>query len=305
MSFRSKAVTAAVAIGLAVSAGVGLRYCQAPTKQPNTELTPSESISASNSPVISASSSVSVQAYQPGWRVVIVKAAMDGSPHTGVDNKTQTAIEQCGKEPLANTVENRAKGVVWLTFDDYGSTQQVESILNTLKAKNVRGRFFFKKDWADKNVALMQQISAEGHFVGNHTKSHQALYDVKSEHSGNNWQVRDKQESAVRSEISGGVESTLLRPPFGAYDLRVMQIVSSMQTSYGEPISICTWTNDSEDWNAKTTPTADVELDRIKKGTTPNGVVLFHAHGRFTGQILPSYIDWLGSNGYQIEKLKQ
>lgn len=305
MSFRSKAITATVVISLAVGAGVGFRYYQAPTTQPNAGQSPSESISAVNSPTASASSSVSIQAYQPGWRTVNVKAAMDGSPHTGVDDKTQTTIEHCGKEPLANTVENRAKGVVWLTFDDYGSTQQVESILNTLKAKNVRGRFFFKKDWANKNITLMQQISAEGHFVGNHTKSHQALYDVKAEHSGNNWQVRDKQESAIRSEISGGVESTSLRPPFGAYDLRVMQIVSSMQTSYSEQISICTWTNDSEDWNIETTPTANAELERVKKGTTPNGVVLFHAHGRFTGQILPSYIDWLVDNGYQVEKLKR
>jgi peptidoglycan/xylan/chitin deacetylase (PgdA/CDA1 family) len=43
---------------------------------------------------------------------------------------------------------------VWLTFDDGGSAAQVTSILATLKRNNVKGRFFFRGDWARKNHHL-------------------------------------------------------------------------------------------------------------------------------------------------------
>lgn len=306
MSFR-RIASAVAALCVVAGLGIGIRNYQAnnsygESTEPSTSLSTSAPVDES-SPSIATSSATEIRAYESGWRTVTVKATIDGSPHSGVDVDTQKLIEHCGKEPLADTVENRSKGEVWLTFDDFGSAEQVRAILDALKQKGVRGRFFLKKDWADNNPELLQQIAAEGHFIGNHTKSHQALLDVKSEHSGDTWQVRDQEESIIRNEISDGIQSTSLRPPYGAYDLRVMQILSTMSTDNGEKISICTWTNDSEDWNSKTTPDANAELERVKNGTTPNGVVLFHVHGRFTGQILPEYIDWLTANGYNLEKI--
>ncbi|MGD8374260.1 MAG: polysaccharide deacetylase family protein [Candidatus Woesebacteria bacterium] len=307
MSFARKATSAALVFGISLAAVAAVKLYGTANREAVPGTSPNNSVSTnqsgSSSPAPAPSSPIAIREYQPGWRFVMAKATIDGSPHPGVDVKTQNSIEHCGKEPLADTVENRAKGEVWLTFDDYGSESQIIVILDALKQKGVRGRFFLKGDWAEANPAIIQRIVNEGHFIGNHTRSHQALFDVKSAHDGDTWQVRDQDESIIRSEISQGMNSTILRPPYGAYDLRVMQILDSIKTDDGKRITICTWTNDSEDWNRNTTPTASSELERIKRGTTPNGVVLFHAHGRFTGQILPDYIGWLRENGYNLEKL--
>src|SRR5450631_982996 len=65
---------------------------------------------------------------------------------------------------------------VWLTFDDgYTSQDNLSSILGTLKANNVRGRFFLIGSWARRHPAMVNQIVAAGHFVENHTDKHAYL----------------------------------------------------------------------------------------------------------------------------------
>ena len=49
-------------------------------------------------------------------------------------------------------------------------------------------------------------------------------------------------DAAVSSEISQGISTNLLRPPYGAYDSRVATIAA------GLGYRICTWTIDTLDW---------------------------------------------------------
>jgi peptidoglycan-N-acetylmuramic acid deacetylase len=239
-----------------------------------------------------------------GWRTVTVAPGIDGSPHPGVPRSVQDAIDWCGKQPLADTPANRAKGVVWLTFDDGGSPTQVKSILATLKHYGVRGRFFLIDQWANANPDLVKQMRAEGHFVGNHTLSHAELFRVRAvKGATNRWWMTDQPQALIEQQITGGPPSTLLRFPYGAYDDRTLWIMSRVKGPDGQPVEACGWTDDSLDWDEARVPTPASELKRIEAGISPNAVVLMHLRGRFTPQILPSLIDWLHANGYRTEPL--
>lgn len=101
----------------------------------------------------------------------------------------------------------------WITFDDGGTRTQARSILKVLKEKNVKGVFFATGEWARANPGIMRRIVRDGHYLGNHSSTHQDFSNLSNRQ--------------IRQEIAGGVQGTsspmLLRPPYGsgAFDPRV------------------------------------------------------------------------------------
>jgi peptidoglycan/xylan/chitin deacetylase (PgdA/CDA1 family) len=171
---------------------------------------------------------------------------------------------------------------VLLTFDDYGTTEEVEDILRTLSDKRVRGMFFIQGDWAEQKPELVEAIVREGHVLGNHTYSHQAL--------------RGESEELIRTEVGRGLPGPWLRPPQGRYDKKVRRIAAKMG------YAICYWTIDSRDWTG-----ASVEEMRhtVLNELHPGAVVLFHLHGAHTRELLPSLIDDIRAQGLQLTKPKE
>lgn len=238
----------------------------------------------------------------PGWQTV----KSQGEPHPGVTKEEQARIRWCGKQPLADTPENRSKGQVWLTFDDAPkSAGQLETIVGVLNHYGIRGRFFALGNWADRPEAkpLLRQIEQQGHFIGNHTYSHQKLFFVNHGTQPGMWLVHEQAAGVIKDELRKGVQSSMLRFPYGAYDDRALKAASGLRGPNGERVSVCSWTVDAEDWRKDITP--EKELSNIKSGMSPNAVVLMHMFGKYTGQILPELIEWLRANGYRMEPLKQ
>jgi peptidoglycan/xylan/chitin deacetylase (PgdA/CDA1 family) len=195
----------------------------------------------------------------------------DGKPSpTPMTAATIQQIEHC-----YNTTSD-----VWLTFDDGGSNAQVTSILATLKRNNVKGRFFFRGDWARKNPALFKTITAAGHIIGNHTSTHPALSRMTP--------------ANVVTQIQQGTAATgtpkLLRPPFGAgaFTTRLQDI------ALAQGYQLCRWSTDTYDWDG---PSGSLMLERIRYGDyrsapiTAGGVILMHGHGKNTAPGLQSIIN--------------
>lgn len=166
---------------------------------------------------------------------------------------------------------------ILLTFDDYGSAAQVHDILRILKEKGVKGMFFLQGDWAANYPQLVQEITAAGHITGNHTVTHRVL--------------RGESEAIIRQEIRNGLPGPWLRPPQGRYDKRVRAIAASLG------YAICYWTIDSRDW---TGASVGEMRHTILTELHPGAVVLFHLHGAHTRELLPSLIDDIRSQGYQL-----
>ena len=204
-----------------------------------------------------------------------------------VSSNTMTLSEATQIERCHNTTS-----AVQLTFDDSASATQLRSILSTLAANNVRGRFFVTGAWAAEHPSLFRLIKSEGHLIGNHTKSHPALSKLG--------------EDRVLNEIRGGTAATnsppLLRPPYGADALTARLRDIAGKLGY----KLCRWTTDTRDWSGSP---ASVLIERVKYGDhvtapiTAGGNILMHGHGRYTGAALQGIIDVVRAKGLVLEPL--
>ena len=181
---------------------------------------------------------------------------------------------------------------VWLTFDDYGSAEQVRAIVATLTRNGVRGRFFVTGTWARAKPGLVALMRGRGHALENHTSTHANL--------------ERSSDRKVLAEIRGGVvEGTspgLLRPPYGAgaFTTRLQTLAAS------QGHRLCFWTVDTHDWEGASAASI---VRRVKWGdaTSPRveagGVVLMHLHGRHTAAALQGVIDAVRDRGLTLERL--
>ena len=147
-----------------------------------------------------------------------------------------------------------------LTFDDCGTADQIQAILNALADRGLHAIFFPTGLCRDQFPWLIPTLIAAGHRVCNHTYSHPDLSRLSA--------------PAIASEIQRGVsvQCDLFRPPYGAMDRygRVYSVAASL----GYKIQL--WDVDTRDWAG--TP-ADVMVAMIRgKG----GIVLMHMHGPHT-----------------------
>lgn len=166
---------------------------------------------------------------------------------------------------------------ILLSFDDFADENTVKVILSILNKENVKAAFFLVGDWANKNPQLINKIEKEGHWVGNHTKTHKNLLKIS--------------DAAVREEILGGPSSTLLRPPYGRYDKRIRKIANELG------YKICYWDIDTEDWKG-TSP--EKIRDRILRSLHPGACILMHLNGKHTVKALPSIIKGIREQGYEL-----
>jgi peptidoglycan-N-acetylglucosamine deacetylase len=121
-------------------------------------------------------------------------------------------------------------GRVLLTFDDwaYGDPYRATRIGGYLHSRDIRAAFFLINELAENYPDIISTLRKQGHYVLNHTYSHPNLTKLSS--------------SGIRWQISHGVASNRLRPPYGAWN----STVKSIATDLG--YRLCTWTVDTRDW---------------------------------------------------------
>jgi peptidoglycan/xylan/chitin deacetylase (PgdA/CDA1 family) len=183
---------------------------------------------------------------------------------------------------------------VLLTFDDgFTSQANLNSILATLKANNVRGRFFLIGSWARTHTAMVNQIKAGGHYVENHTSNHPKLTWVS--------------DATVRSEIASGLKPNtavkLLRPPTGAgaYTTRLYNLAAA------QGYRLCYWGTDTRDWSGVSAAgivDKVVHGDALTAPTRAGDTVLMHLSNTKSAAALPALIKALRAKGLQLAPLR-
>jgi peptidoglycan-N-acetylglucosamine deacetylase len=166
---------------------------------------------------------------------------------------------------------------VLLTFDDYADEPTTRRFLDILEKKHIKAAFFLIGEWAEKNPDVVAMIKSAGHWVGNHTYSHRKLTKLSS--------------NEIEKEITKGVTSTLLRPPYGAYDARIREIANKLG------YHIVFWTASGEDW--KQISTLEIQ-QRVLDDLTPGGCVLLHLNGINTLEALPGLIEKIRARGFEL-----
>ncbi|GAA2603629.1 polysaccharide deacetylase family protein [Streptomyces tubercidicus] len=92
-----------------------------------------------------------------------------------------------------------------------------------------RAAFFLINEYASRYPGTVETLRKTGPYVGNHTWSHPHLPQLS--------------EQDMRTEITEGIPSTLLRPPYGDLGERETRVASELG------YRMCTWTIDPLDWD--------------------------------------------------------
>ncbi|GAA0488883.1 polysaccharide deacetylase family protein [Streptomyces stramineus] len=175
---------------------------------------------------------------------------------------------------------------VLLTLDDwpYGDDGRAVRVGSYLHGRGIRAAFFLINAYAARRPDITATLRAQGHWVGNHSRSHRSLPELP--------------ERDAREEIRGGLPSTLLRPPYGRFGDRETRIAAALG------YRICTWTVDTRDWEGTGGEFPGPAALRAGVRAAPaaakrGGVVLGHLFTRFP-EALPGIVDDLRSQGYGL-----
>lgn len=181
--------------------------------------------------------------------------------------------------------KGRLKGkAVFLTFDDGPESGITEFVLDELAKHNAKATFFCAGKNIEKYPELLERILAEGHSIGSHTYSHINAHRVTCRQYLDDVKRFDEQ-----------VNTPLFRPPWGALTLRTF-------FSLRKKKDVVLWHLSSNDFLLERFNLSH-SLEQLKKGTKQGVIVLFHfchRHENETRQILPLYLDWLDSQGYEL-----
>lgn len=201
--------------------------------------------------------------------------------------------ELIAEGPMAIASTRTEKKVVALTFDHSWGNTFTPSILDTLKANNIKATFFIMGPWAKKYPEVAKRMVTDGHEIASHGYRHQNYGDMTRE-----WVTEDIEKSHALIKEVTGVDAKLIRPPNGHYSKQSLKVAEEL--GYRTII----WSIDSLDWK---NPGRDVIVERIVKRLKPGGIILMHASDTpvQTAEALPILLEKIKAQGYEIVTVGQ
>lgn len=200
-----------------------------------------------------------------------------------------TAFESAfspASRPLPVYNVDTADKKVAISFDAAWGEEKTDEILKILEDRNIKTTFFLVGYWVDKYPDRVKQIYDAGHEIGNHSNTHPHMSELS------NTQITEELDAlSDKVEKITGVPTTLFRPPYGDYDDAV--VVQSRKDGY----EIVQWNVDSLDWK-------NLGIDPMVKQVTKNiqcgDIILFHNNSQYITEALPTILDYIINQGYEI-----
>ncbi|MCL7749046.1 polysaccharide deacetylase family sporulation protein PdaB [Halalkalibacter alkaliphilus] len=178
---------------------------------------------------------------------------------------------------------------VALTFNISWGENRIGPILDILDQKEVdHANFFVSASWAERYPDVVKEIKERGHTVGSHG------YQYKDYTSWEDEKIRKdiNQSTQILSDLTGD-KPTLLRPPNGSFDKRVLNLADK------QGYSVVHWSVNSKDYQ---NPGVDAIVNAVVPKTGSGDVILFHASDsvKQTHKALPIIIDQLRGKGFSF-----
>jgi peptidoglycan/xylan/chitin deacetylase (PgdA/CDA1 family) len=187
---------------------------------------------------------------------------------------------------------NITQPVVAMTFDDGPHPSLTPKLLDILKERNIKCTFFLIGQNVKAYPQIVRRIIAEGHEIGAHTYTHCSLT------SRSDAQIRSElQRSEEVLMTAANYRPQLIRPPYGAINTRIKQLMFS---EFG--YSTIMWSVDPQDWRR---PGVSVVTSRLVSGARPGAIMLAHDIHPPTIQAVPAMFDQLLAKGYQFVTVSQ
>jgi peptidoglycan/xylan/chitin deacetylase (PgdA/CDA1 family) len=220
-----------------------------------------------------------------------------GGDHREPVTKLVAKEESATSQPTASQapVLSCPSGYIALTFDD-GPSPITPRFISYLTSQHVPATFFIVGSRMAYQVPIVRAEQRAGFAIGNHSWSHADLQRLSD--AGIEQEIRS---TAMQFRRFGIKPTNLVRPPYGAIDQRVDQVLTSMHM---HPFQ---WTIDSEDWLSGDPKTI---AGRVIAAVRPHhvNVVLMHdglsgaVHGRVASEqtigAVPIVVAWARQHGY-------
>lgn len=195
-----------------------------------------------------------------------------------------------------------SKKIIYLTFDEGYENGYSASILDTLKANNVKAAFFVTKPFITasyngvKDAVLLQRMSKEGHLICNHSVQHKSMPSFTDEKSF------DAELTGVEnaaSSVAGVKISKYFRPPMGEFS--DLSLYYTQKLGYKSIFFSLAY----NDYDANNQPDPDTAKKHILKYTHPGMICLLHAMSKTNASILDYLIKEWKNEGYEFKTLDE
>jgi len=196
---------------------------------------------------------------------------------------------QARKLPIYSVGTDEKK--ISISFDAAWGNSHTRPILDILDEYGVKTTFFLVKFWAEKYQEDVLEISQRGHEVQNHSATHPDMRTLSEDEICEEVQITGD----VIENITG-IKPDLFRPPFGAYDNKVIE------TTEGLGYKVIQWSVDSLDWKDIS---ADQIVDRVVSRVEPGSIVLFHNDGKYVEEYLPRILEQVKDKGFEVVPIGQ
>jgi len=185
---------------------------------------------------------------------------------------------------------NTSDKKVLLTFDDGPHTNTIK-VLEVLKKHDVKAVFFIIGKNIQANEAILKQIVADGHQIGNHSFSHHNWIDVWSTKK-----VTEDFEACQKLIEQYQSQSNLFRPPYGVTNPNIARAVKKLNLQ-------------SIGWNVRSYDTSIKDIEKIKQRVLsqlkPGAIILLHDRLGFMPELLETLIPAIKEKGYNLTEINK
>lgn len=184
------------------------------------------------------------------------------------------------------------KPQIAISFDDGPLPQYTSSILVTLAREKVPACFFCIGKNIKASPELTKEIVKQGHIIGNHSFSHDAMFDLYSASS----MQSELEETNELIFNATGKSVRFFRPPYGVTNPNLASAIKKTgMTTIG--------------WNIRSLDTVakdeNILLEKLLKQVRPGAIVLFHDTMAITDRLLPLFIAGVREKGVEIVPIDQ
>ncbi|MDD4839110.1 MAG: polysaccharide deacetylase family protein [Clostridia bacterium] len=179
--------------------------------------------------------------------------------------------------------------VIALTFDAAWGADKTEGIIKILNDNEADATFFLVGFWIDRYEEETKMIADAGLEIGNHSNNHLKMSQLTVDEI-------EKEISSVNERIKKLTNNTpvYFRPPFGDYNNRLLEVVSSLN------MVAIQWSIDTLDWKGLS---AKQIVERVVPNAKSGDIVLFHNNSDNVLNALPIVISGLKNKGFSFVAL--
>ncbi len=191
--------------------------------------------------------------------------------------------------PIYSTQRTDKK--ISFSFDAAWGAEDTEQLIEIFDKYNIKVTFFVVGDWVDRYPEQVKALHDAGHEIQNHSDSHPHLTNLSKDNI-----IKEITACNDKIEAITGVRPTLMRPPYGDYDNKVIEATQSLS------MYTIQWSVDSLDWKDLS---ATEITNRVNDAIQPGSIVLFHNAAKYTPEALPGLIESLQNQGYEFVPISQ